>query len=266
MGDLVSDHDADVSEFLFLGKSFAVKDPSQDACGDIDGVVQRIVVGVDVLGSRDPLCAVDRLVDFVMHPEAVILGDGNAGIDKAAAFLRPFEIKDTLPVFPYKDFFVCIRSGDGLQGDFHFLCVIRSRDADGQVVQLFESFIFGVFRKKFLAFQHSVVIFDTFVDQICDITLCLFCDVSLRVDFAQLHLEDVVDSVAGGLAVVDLAGGAGQDVADLHHSVVAVAVQEIHELQDIGDQEIGLHFLQIPVSIEAVHPLEPGGLLKDEDF
>ena len=139
-------------------------------------------------------------------------------------------------------------------------------DTDGQAVQLLDRFCLGGIGEKILALQHGAIVFDNILDQLCDIRAGLVSDESLCVDFSQFHFQNIVHSIRSRLFVIDLAGGAGKGIADGIHPVVAVAVEEFHELQYIGDQEIGLHFFQMGIIIEAFHTGQPFRLLQDEDF
>ena len=92
VGNLVSDHDADVPEFFLAGHGITVKIAAQNSGRNIDGIVERIIIGVDLLRGGDPLIPVDRLIDFRSHSQSDVSGDGEARFYETSACLRTPEI------------------------------------------------------------------------------------------------------------------------------------------------------------------------------
>ena len=92
----MGDNDAHMAQLFFAGHLVAVENASQDACGNVNGVVERIVVSVDILGGCKPLVAVHGLVDTLCDCQAGILGDRDSRIYKGTAFIGTLEIKDPL--------------------------------------------------------------------------------------------------------------------------------------------------------------------------
>ena len=248
MGDLVGNDDADMAQLLLVGHFVVVEFSAQDACGYVDGVVERVVVGVDLLGIGDPGFAVDGLVDLLRVQAAGLLRDGDAGIDQGAALVGAGEIEKVVKV------------------GILFAEVLLAGDADGEIVQLFNGLRAGPVGQKVGGLEHGVILVQDVIDEFCDVSAGPVGDVGLGVDIAQLGAQDAVDGIAGGLFVLDLAGGAGEDVLDHDLAVVAVVIEQVHELEDIGDQEVGLHLVQMFFVVELAHAGQPLGLLEDKDL
>ena len=288
VGDLMGYDNAHMAQLFLAGHLVVVENTAQDSCGDIDGVVQRIVVGVDILGGGQPPGAVHRLVDAVRDGQAGVLGDRDARVHQRAALLGALEIKDPLLglcLCSYSILCFCLCSCVGgsfavcavrafpsfcslglFQGFLLFFVVFRACNTDGQAVQLLDRLLLGGVGQEVLALQHGTVVFDNIFDQVCYIGAGLVGNVGLRVDFTQFHFQNTVDGIGGRFFVIDLTGGAGESVADIVHPVIAVTVEKLHELQHIGDQEIGLHSVQMCLVVETLHAGKPRGLLQDEDF
>ena len=87
--------------------------------------------------------------------------------------------------------------------------IFGAGDTDSQAVQLFDRFCLGGIGEEILALQHGTIICNDIFDQSSDIGAGLVGDISLCIDLAQLHLQNIVDSVGGGFFVIDLTAGSG---------------------------------------------------------
>ena len=99
MGDLMRHDDTDMSQFFFTGHLIAVENTAQNSRRDIDGIVKRIVVSVDILRRCDPNGAVDGLVDLICDRQAGLFGDGDPGVDQASALFGALEIQNVFCLF-----------------------------------------------------------------------------------------------------------------------------------------------------------------------
>ena len=107
VGDFMCRDHTDMSQLFLIGHPVVIETAAQNACGDVDGVVKRIVVGVDILRGCNPGFPVDRLVDFFRDGKAGVLGNSDPGINQGAALIRTFKVQNTFCTFALS----CVGSG-----------------------------------------------------------------------------------------------------------------------------------------------------------